>query len=224
MSAGLTYDVQYTEPRNRLTTFFRIIMAIPHLICVTLWSYAVVLAAFIQWFIILFTGKRNDGIWRFSRGYLSYSGRVNGYTNLLFDVYPGFFNTWTSEPVAFDLRDDDPPNRLTNALRLIWIIPAVIIGYVIQIGATVVLVIAWFAILFTGKFPRGMFDFSVRATRMAMRLSAYGMLTTDVYPKYDGSEPVSTLPPGDREVGGGGYGGGYGTGAPLPPPTTPRLG
>ncbi len=93
--------------------------------------------------------------------------------------------------MAFDLRDDDQPNRLTNALRLIWIIPAVIIGYVIQIGATVVLVIAWFAILFTGTFPRGMFDFSVRATRMAMRLSAYGMLTTDVYPTYDGSEPVS---------------------------------
>ena len=224
MAAGLTFDVRYTEPRNRLTTFFRIILAIPHAICVGLWGYAVQLAAVIQWFIILFTGQRNPGIWRFTRGYLSYSSRVNGYMGLLFDEYPGFFNSWSSEPVAFDLQDDDPPNRLTNALRIIWIIPAFIISAVISIGALVVTVIAWFAILFTGQYPRGMFDFSVQATRMSQRVMAYGLLSTDVYPKYSGTEPVGVLPPGDQ-AGSGGYGGsGYGSGAPLPPPTTPPLG
>src|SRR6266508_3644212 len=153
MSAGLTFDVRYTEPRNRLTTLVRIILAIPHLVCVGLWGYVVEIAAVIQWFIVLFTGKRNEGIWRFTRSYLSYSSRALGYVGLLFDEYPGFFNDWKTEPVAFDLRDDDPPNRLTNALRIIWVIPALIVGYVIQIGAAVVLIIAWFAILITGAYP-----------------------------------------------------------------------
>ena len=56
--------------------------------------------------------------------------------------------------MAFDLRDDEPPNRLTNALRIIWIIPALIIGVFIQIGAMVVTLIAWFAIVITGAYPR----------------------------------------------------------------------
>ena len=218
MPTGLTYDVQYTEPRNRLTTAFRIILGIPHMICVGLWGYAAELAGIIQWFIILFTGRRNEGIWRFCRGYLSYAGRVNGYLGLLFDEYPGFFNEWKSEPVAFDLHDDEPPNRLTNALRIIWIIPALVVVIFIQIAAMFVTLFAWFAILITGAFPRGMFDFAVRAQRMSVRVTAYSFLATDAYPMFDGSEPVSTLPPGDRALGGG-YDAGFGLGGPLPPPT-----
>jgi hypothetical protein len=214
MSSGLTYDVQYTEPRNRLTTAFRIILAIPHLICVGLWGYVAELAAVIQWFIILFTGQRNDGIWRFTRGYLSYSSRANGYLSLHFDEYPGFFNEWKSEPVAFDLRDDEPPNRLTNALRIIWMIPALIVAIFVQIGAMVVTLIAWFAIVITGAYPRGLFDFAVRAMRMSQRVTAYGLLATDAYPMFNGSEPVGVLPPGDQAAGG--YGGGA-----LPPPPPP---
>lgn len=213
MSSGLTYDVQYNEPRNRLTTAFRIILAIPHLICVALWGYAVELAAVVQWFIVLFTGQRNEGIWRFTRGYLSYSSRANGYLSLHFDEYPGFFNEWKSEPVAFDLRDDEPPNRLTNALRIIWMIPALIIAFFIQIGAMVVTLIAWFAIVITGAYPRGLFDFAVRAMRMSQRVTAYGLLATDAYPTYDGSEPVGVLPPGDPPAGA------LPAGAPLPPPS-----
>ena len=103
--------------------------------------------------------------------------------------------------MAFDLHDDEPPNRLTNALRIIWIIPALVIVIFIQIAAMVIVLIAWFAILITGAFPRGMFDFAVRASRMSQRVTAYGLLTTDAYPMFDGSEPVSTLPPGDRRLG-----------------------
>jgi hypothetical protein len=220
MSVAVVYDVQYTEPRNRLTTAFRVILAIPHLVCVALWGYVVELASVIQWLIILFTGRRNEGIWRFTRGYISYSGRTNGYLGLLFDEYPGFFNEWKNEPVAFDLRDDEPPNRLTNALRIIWIIPALIVGMFIQIGAAVVSLIAWFAILFTGAYPRGMFDFAVRAMRMSVRLNAYGFLATDAYPMYNGSEPVGTEPPGDHSLGAG-SGTGYSSSSPLPPPPPP---
>ena len=88
--APLTYDVSYAEPRNRLTTAFRIILAIPHLIVVGVWGYFAEILAVIQWFIILFTGKRNEGMWDLQWAWLGYAGRVYGYVDLLFDPYPAF--------------------------------------------------------------------------------------------------------------------------------------
>ena len=86
----IVFDVTTNEePRNRLTTAFRLILAIPHLILVSVWQYAVELVAVIQWFIILFTGKRNAGLSNFSNSSLGYATRVNSYTSLLFDDYPG---------------------------------------------------------------------------------------------------------------------------------------
>lgn len=209
----LTYDVTFGESRNRLTTAFRIILAIPHAICMALWGYACSFAAIAQWAIVLFTGQRNDGIWRFHRNYLSYASRVNGYSYLLFDEYPGFFNDWKSEPVAFDFRTNDAPDRLSNALRLIWMIPAAVVAYFISIGVGIVAVVAWFAVVITGRMPRGMFDFILRGERVALRLMAYGLLATDEYPWFAGAEPTSVLPPGD-----GSRGISSGSGAPLPPP------
>ena len=212
----MTYDVTFHESRNRLTTAFRIILAIPHAILAGLWAYACFFAAIAQWVLVLFTGERNEGIWQFHRSYLSYAARVNGYTSLLFDEYPGFFTDWQSEPVAFDLRTDAAPDRLSNGLRVIWMIPAGVVAYFIGIGVAVVAIAAWFVVVFTGRMPRGMFDFILRGERMSLRLTAYGLLTTDDYPWFDGSEPTSVLPPGDRSRGIGG-----GSGVPLPPPPPP---
>ena len=57
--SALTYDISYSEARSRLTNAFRIISAIPHLIVAAVWGYFAEILAFIQWFIIVFTGKRN---------------------------------------------------------------------------------------------------------------------------------------------------------------------
>lgn len=212
----LTYDVVFAVDRNRLTTAFRLILAIPHAICAGLWGNACSIAAIAQWAIVLFTGERSDGIWQFQRSYLAYASRVNGYAMLLFDEYPGFFNDWKSEPVAFDLRTQHRPNRLSNALRLIWIVPAAVVAYFIGIAVGVVTFVAWFAIVITGRMPRGIFDFVLRGERMTLRLNAFGLLATDDYPWFDGSEPTSVLPPGNRagRIA-------PATGAPLPPPTPP---
>ena len=70
------YDVTYTEPHNRLTTAFRYILALPHLMLLGVWGYAVEFVALLQWFVILFTGGRNEGLWSFQRSYLGYAARV----------------------------------------------------------------------------------------------------------------------------------------------------
>jgi hypothetical protein len=179
-----TFDVTFTEQRNRLTVAFRIILGIPHLIVAQLWGYVVQLLGVIQWFIILFTGKRNDSIWQFQKSWWQYYARVNSYTSLLHDVFPPFGNDAGSVPVQTTITNDEPVNRLTNALRIIWVIPAVIIGILLFVAAFVVEVISWFAIVITGKHPRGMWDFIHKAMRYMMQLQAYSLLMTDSYPKY----------------------------------------
>ena len=66
---------------------------------------------------------------------------------------------WQNEPVAFGTDYRPEANRLTNALRLIWIIPALIVAIVVTIGQSFVLLVSWFAIVITGRQSRGMFDF-----------------------------------------------------------------
>ncbi|HEY0521006.1 MAG TPA: DUF4389 domain-containing protein, partial [Ilumatobacteraceae bacterium] len=83
-----TYDVDYEESRNRLTVAFRMILAIPHLIISNVWGYLAQVLGAVQWFIILFTGKRNEGIWNMQQSWLTYYSRVIGYISLLFDEYP----------------------------------------------------------------------------------------------------------------------------------------
>jgi hypothetical protein len=99
-------------------------------------------------------------------------------------VFPPFGTDRGAVPVTTTIDNDEPVNRLTNALRFIWIIPAAIIGVFVMIAAFVVEVISWFAILFTGAQPRGMWEFVQKATRYYLHVQAYGLLMTDVYPKY----------------------------------------
>lgn len=183
--ATVTYDIEYAERRNRLTTAFRIILAIPHLVVLSLWNALAQVLALVQWFIILFTGKRNEGIRGLLVMYLGYMGRVNGYLALMYDTYPPFGTDAGATPVRFDAPADEPPNRLTNALRLIWAIPALVISALISIAMFVVTVVAWFAIVITGSHPRGMFDFALKGLRYTMRTHSYVHLVTDTYPKYE---------------------------------------
>ena len=67
---------------------------------------------------------------------------------------------------------EEPANRLTNALRLIWAIPALLISIVISIAFGVVVLISWFAIVITGAQPHGLFDFSLNALRYILQVNA----------------------------------------------------
>ncbi len=136
---SVTFDVTYTERRSRLTSAFRYILAIPHLIFAGLWGYAANILAFLQWFVILFTGRRNEGMWGFQRAYLGYNARVSSYASLLYDEYPNFGSEWGNEPLAFGLDYRPDANRLTNGLRLIWMIPAMFILFFLGIASSFVL-------------------------------------------------------------------------------------
>ena len=134
----VVFDVPYTEERNRGTTAIRIILAIPHLILYGLWQRVAQLAAVVQWFICVFTGKRNKAIWDFSVAAEAYGSRVGSYAGLLHDVFPPFLTEQGAVPSRYSLEYDESVNRLTVALRIIWAIPALILLILIGIAAFVV--------------------------------------------------------------------------------------
>src|SRR6266704_4236966 len=82
----VTDDLQ----RNRLTVFFRLILAIPHLIWVTLWGIVAALAAIANWFAILVRGQSPEGLHNFLATYLRYQTHVYAYVLLLADPFSGF--------------------------------------------------------------------------------------------------------------------------------------
>ncbi|MGH9133249.1 MAG: DUF4389 domain-containing protein [Ilumatobacteraceae bacterium] len=183
--AQVQLDVPYNDgPRNRGTVAIRILLAIPHLIIVSVWNYAVEIVAVVHWFIQLFTGKRNQGLFNFSNRWLGYASRTYTYTGLLFDEYPGFIDDNGKTPVQYSFDYAEPVNRLTAALRLIWAIPAFVIAALLGIAGIVVTIVTWFTILITGKHPRGQFDYQLKVHRDTMQTHAYGFLLTDDYPKY----------------------------------------
>ncbi len=121
-----------------------------------------------------------------------------GYTELLYDQYPAFGTDPGSVPVRSAISFEESANRLTSALRLIWIIPAAIIGAIMGIAAFVVVVISWFSIVITGKQSRSMWDFVLKVVRFTLQVQSYGLLMTDTYPKFgEGAMAVgsSTPPP-----------------------------
>ncbi|MGH2904178.1 MAG: DUF4389 domain-containing protein [Solirubrobacteraceae bacterium] len=92
-----------------------------------------------------------------------------------------------SYPVTFEADYLERRNRLTACFRLILAIPLFIWLYIYAIAAVIVLVVAWFAIVITGRYPRGLYDFIAGYTRFITRATAYAALLCDPYPPFGGS-------------------------------------
>jgi hypothetical protein len=183
--SAVQYDVTYTRSRSRLTNLFRIILAIPHLIIANLLLRVAQVLGVIQWFIILFTGKRNRGLFDLQNQWLGYGAATFSYVGVMFDRYPPFVTLNGLDDMRYGLEYTEDANRLTNFLRIIWAIPALIIGTIIVTVGFIVTAISWIVIVITGAHPQGMFDFLVKVHRYAVRLNAYLLLLTDTYPKYE---------------------------------------
>jgi hypothetical protein len=194
-------SVDYPDRKlNRLTTFFRIFMAIPILIIIALlmgasfkWGHsgwntqygAIGLVVLPTILMLLFRKKYPKWWFDWNLALTRFSARVSVYLALLTDVYPS-----TDEEQSVNLTIDypDAQNDLNRWLPLVkWImaIPHYIVLVFLGIAAFVVIIIAWFAILFTGNYPRSLFDFVVGVNRWSLRVSGYAfILVTDKYPPF----------------------------------------
>lgn len=196
------YPVSYAavsaiEGRNRLTTFFRYIVAIPWMIVAALYGFVAQFAAFFAWFAIVFTGRYPQGLYDFNAGYLRMVSRVNGFAYLLSDDYPPFGGEEDGGyPIQVGVAPPlDAYSRAKTFFRLIIGIPVMILAWVQSLILSVVTFLAWFAILFTGKFPEGLFDPARSANAYLTRAGAYFLLLTEDWPPF-------SLEQGEGEIAG----------------------
>jgi hypothetical protein len=179
------FEARYVEQRSRLSTFFRIILAIPHFIVLYVWGIVAFIAVVVAWFALLFTGRYPGGLYDFVAGYLRYSTAVYGYTALLTDEYPPFSSDTSNYSVQ--LRVPPPKaeyNRLKVLFRILLAIPVAIILYAMQIVWQIGALIAWFAIVILGKQPKGLQDMIVLGLSYQQRAYAYLFLITEDWPPF----------------------------------------
>jgi hypothetical protein len=206
-----TYPVQFAvdypdRPLDRLTTLFRLFVAIPILIVLGAvsggtWQWTtnqstgqatMVVAAgaggllfFAPLLMILFREKYPRWWFDWNLELLRFSNRVGVYLALMDDRYPA---TDELQAVHLDYPYPDVPRELNRWLPLVkWLlaIPHYIVLFFLYIAAVVVVIIAWFAILFTERYPRGLFDFVEGVIRWHNRVLAYALLlVTDQYPPF----------------------------------------
>lgn len=179
-----TFTIDYTAPRSRVTNFFRGILYIPHYVIEYAWRALAGVLAVVQWVVILFTGKRNQGIWNLQRAYLGYAARTYAYYGLMFDTWPNIGPEPNGEPTHFSFEYQAEANRLTNFFRIIWLIPTLIVAVFVLLVAIVVTIASWFAVLVTGNQPRGMFGFLARTHAYMTHITACSLLMSDVRPKF----------------------------------------
>lgn len=202
MAYPVNLTVDYPDRNlNRLTTFFRIFTIIPIAIILGLvsggysswdatrgWEYVYSAGGiiFLATVLMLLFRKKYPKWWfDWNVALTRFGARVEAYFSLLRDEYP---STDEEQAVHIEIPYPDVERDLSRGLPLVkWFlaIPHYIVLFFLGIAVFVCLIIAWFAILFTGRFPRSLFDFVVGVFRWSLRVTAYAfLLTTDRYPPF----------------------------------------
>lgn len=204
----LSVEPQLTE-RNRLTSAFRVILAIPHLVLVGgpvalalsfvfppdadrgmewgggggVLGIAALVAATISWFAIVFTGRMPQGLWKLNAFYLRWRVRAAAYVALLRDDYPPFGDG--PYPAYIDIpRREVARDRWSVGFRILLALPHLFMVWILGIAWMLTTVFAWFAILLTGRYPSSLYDFAIGVLRWSTNVEAYLLLLHDEFPPF----------------------------------------
>jgi Domain of unknown function (DUF4389) len=168
--------------RNRLTTFFRLLLAIPYVIWAYLWAIVAFFAVIAGWFATLATGRLPDALHRFLGAFVRYGTQMYSFILLLGGPFPGFTGRPGSYPVDVEIDERQPQHRAKTAFRVILAVPAFAVAGAFGTVAGIAAVGAWFSILFTGRIPEGLHSLLGWAIRYGAQAHAYLWLLTDRYP------------------------------------------
>jgi len=184
-------NLEVTSPSQvaRWRPLINWLLIIPHYIWLMLLAIAALLVAVLSWFSIVFTGSQPESWGAFVLGVMRYQWRVFAFLYAWTEDYPSFslqpgYNDPHDFPAVLSSTPDATRNRITVLFRAIMIIPQYLVLYFVGIAAGVVLFLAWFAVLFTGRWPEGMRRFCINYYRWYLRAEAYYLLVTDIYPPF----------------------------------------
>ena len=188
-------DLDYPQTLDRLSTFLRLLLVLPIVVLLSIVGAgadgvrtggALVGGLWLATMLMLAVRAAYPRWWfDFARELARFGGRVGAYVALLTDRYPS-----TTEEQSVHLEIDYPDvardlNRWLPLVKWLLAIPHFLVLIPLFIGAAIATVVAWFAILLTGKYPKALFDFVVGVGRWSLRVEAYAfLLVTDRYPPF----------------------------------------
>lgn len=209
-SYPVSYDIERPREYNRWTVAFRLVLAIPHLILVGAGAHYAIpfgsaandragdglswtmsnglltnllgLLVLFAWFAIMFTGRFPAGLRDFCLLLFRWSQNVSAYVLLQANPYPPFGSG--AYPLQLNVTPAAHYHRWTVFFRIFLVIPHAICLLVLEFAQAITTFIAWLAVLFTGQYPAGLFDFSVGVSRWSARVYAYVLLFVDEYPPF----------------------------------------
>jgi len=194
------FDVAYPERLSRWRIFIKWLFAIPQLIVVYLLTIVAEILTFLAWFAILITGRYPKSFFEFASGTLRWQANVYTYVWLMRDEYPPFSWDPGEYPLTLTIPPAERQSRFRLFIRMFAIIPNLIVLEFVLIAVLFTTFVAWWAILFTGRYPRPLFNFSVGVGRWHQRVYAYLFLLRDEYPPYSikasarpGNEVISAI-------------------------------
>jgi len=194
MKLSIQHQESYSRGELLLRTFFGwIYILIPHyflLVFVGLWG---AILQFVAFWVILFTGRYPQSMFEFQVGLLKWSLRLSARLMNVSDGYPAFGIKSTDEYTDLIIPYPEKVSRGLVLLRLFFgifyvYLPHIFILYFRAIFVGVLIFLAWWVVLFTGKYPDYMFDWVTGQIRWQLRVALYMMYMTDTYPPFTGDE------------------------------------
>lgn len=194
MKLKINYQESYSRGELLTRSFFGwAYIALPHgflLFFANLWSS---ILAFITFWIILFTGRYPESFFNYQLGLLRWSLRVSARLYNVADGYPAFGISGTDEYTSLEVEYPERVSRGSTLVRALFGIIYVIFphAFILIFRAFLVSIfifIAWWVVLFTGRYPQSMFEWVVGQLRWGTRISLYMMFMTDKYPAFTGDE------------------------------------
>ncbi|GEM_PF-185461 len=200
------YQERYSRGELLLRTilgFFYLIL--PHALLLGIFGIAAAVLQFLAFWVILFTGRYPESWFEFQVKYMRWNLRLTARIFNLADGYPAFGLNATDDNVTFEV---PYPEKISRGLTLVRglfgfiyvMIPHGIILSLLNVAVSLLSFIAFFAILFTGKHPKGMFDFVVYFLRWNQRVSLYLGHMTDTYPPFSGDPDPAPATPEETEA------------------------
>jgi Domain of unknown function (DUF4389) len=211
--------------RSRVTVFFRLLLAIPHLFVVLLWGFAAFAASIVLWLALVIEGKAPRTLQEFVATYIRYATQVSAYVYLAAGPYPAFGGA-RGYPIDLEIELAARQSRGRVAARIVLAVPAILLVAVLGGGLTGAnwsslpagssgsdvwwsstwslgglassgAFLAWFATLARGRMPRGLRDLVAYCIGYTAQAAGYVMLVTDRYPTTEPSQvvPFLELPP-----------------------------
>lgn len=180
----LTYDVAYPQQLSRGLIFVKWLLAVPHYLILYVLNGVQAVILLIAFFAILFTQRFPRGLFDFTVGVGRWNANLGAYILLMRDEYPPFDLAAGKYPVTYEIAYPEMLSRWLIFVKWLLVLPHILVLCVLYMATFVVLIVAWFAILFTARFPRGLFDFQVGVLRWTYRVNVYLYLMRDEYPPF----------------------------------------